>query len=490
MFCRKCGAELADGYAFCSKCGTPVINQDQSRSGIEAPKAQEMNSPKADVKAPKASGKMLPILLVMIAVFILAAIVVTVLFLMGIIGSSKEDDDGDRNGREASEEIFEEEEDSEESRSVDDEESKARNEAESGEENEDGLEDGTETEDAESMLEDYKRSLKKISLDGVVLNYLGQHDNIESYYCQSYSGDTGYLYSESSIYDGEPVVYSLKVEKCTAGPDGPGRNPDYHDIVFEAARVIDGQVVSVDQSLGNLICTSLGDDYFVDIYIKDNYVIYYHHGVWCTVDGEGYSVYAYEYNGNGFNSLCRQELGGSDLMVDEYTLPSLREVSQAYEKMGLYRSSKNALEDYHMTIEEEYDNITPVYCLDADNPLSRNYEAEGKITLNEGTHEKPAKGETQSINESEYILPGSASGYLSRSELERLTDEELRLARNELYARHGRKFNSEDLQRYFASKSWYTPRYEPEEFDREQERILNDYEIHNRDLIVEVENAR
>lgn len=51
--------------------------------------------------------------------------------------------------------------------------------------------------------------------------------------------------------------------------------------------------------------------------------------------------------------------------------------------------------------------------------------------------------------EAEYILPESASRLLTEADLENLTQEDLRIARNEIYARHGRKFLDEGLQEYF-----------------------------------------
>lgn len=84
----------------------------------------------------------------------------------------------------------------------------------------------------------------------------------------------------------------------------------------------------------------------------------------------------------------------------------------------------------------------------------------------------------------EYILAGSDSRYIQKSELQGLTAEECRLARNEIYARHGRRFDDEYLQAYFGSKEWYTPTMDPDEFE---ESLLNSYEIANRDLIVEYE---
>lgn len=87
----------------------------------------------------------------------------------------------------------------------------------------------------------------------------------------------------------------------------------------------------------------------------------------------------------------------------------------------------------------------------------------------------------------EYILPGSDSRYLDKSDLRGLSAEECRLARNELYARHGRIFNDEELQDYFNSKSWYYPSIEADDFE---ESMLNDYEVANRDLIVEYEEEQ
>lgn len=54
-----------------------------------------------------------------------------------------------------------------------------------------------------------------------------------------------------------------------------------------------------------------------------------------------------------------------------------------------------------------------------------------------------------------YILPHSGYTYLSGSDLSGLSDAMLRLARNEIYARHGYIFQSDELQAYFNGMSWY-----------------------------------
>ena len=107
---------------------------------------------------------------------------------------------------------------------------------------------------------------------------------------------------------------------------------------------------------------------------------------------------------------------------------------------------------------------------------------EGLVLQEESETEKADAMSSDGVED--YILPGSDSRYVSVSELEGLSADELRLARNELYARHGRIFQDENLQNYFNSLDWYEPIIEGEDF---QESMLNEFEIANRDLIVAYE---
>ena len=86
----------------------------------------------------------------------------------------------------------------------------------------------------------------------------------------------------------------------------------------------------------------------------------------------------------------------------------------------------------------------------------------------------------------EYILPESNTRYLSYDEISSLDKETLRLARNEIYARHGRIFTSEDLNTYFSSKSWYHGTVPQESFSDD---VFNEFEKANLELITQAENA-
>ena len=87
----------------------------------------------------------------------------------------------------------------------------------------------------------------------------------------------------------------------------------------------------------------------------------------------------------------------------------------------------------------------------------------------------------------DYIIADSNSRYISASELEGLSKEELSYARNEIYARHGRKFKDEGIQKYFDSKEWYEGTIAPEDFS---ESMLNDYEIKNAETILSYEKEK
>lgn len=101
--------------------------------------------------------------------------------------------------------------------------------------------------------------------------------------------------------------------------------------------------------------------------------------------------------------------------------------------------------------------------------------------LGESVLQDDSSDEPDIIEENgDYILPNSSTMYLSRSDIEHLNQEQLRIARNEIFARHGRSFTDEVLQQYFDSKDWYSSTVGPDEFDAD---VLNDCERANVTLI-------
>jgi hypothetical protein len=58
--------------------------------------------------------------------------------------------------------------------------------------------------------------------------------------------------------------------------------------------------------------------------------------------------------------------------------------------------------------------------------------------------------------QNDYVLPHSANKVLVARDIEGLSPALLRIARNEIFARHGFQFNAADLQEFFENRPWYS----------------------------------
>jgi hypothetical protein len=80
--------------------------------------------------------------------------------------------------------------------------------------------------------------------------------------------------------------------------------------------------------------------------------------------------------------------------------------------------------------------------------------------------------------------PFTSERYLSASDLRALSDAELRIMRNEIFARHGYIFKTDAMRRYFSQQPWYRP-----ESHNVADR-LSPIELANVETIKAVENSR
>lgn len=58
----------------------------------------------------------------------------------------------------------------------------------------------------------------------------------------------------------------------------------------------------------------------------------------------------------------------------------------------------------------------------------------------------------------QYIFPNSSYIYLKEEDPWNLTPESLRIAKNEIFARHGYQFRTQELAEYFSKRDWYEGR--------------------------------
>lgn len=86
----------------------------------------------------------------------------------------------------------------------------------------------------------------------------------------------------------------------------------------------------------------------------------------------------------------------------------------------------------------------------------------------------------------DYILPDSATRRLTQADVADLTWEQCCLARNEIFARHGRLFQTPQIAAYFEAQSWYHGTVPGASFDNNS---LTPTERANADFLADYENA-
>ena len=93
--------------------------------------------------------------------------------------------------------------------------------------------------------------------------------------------------------------------------------------------------------------------------------------------------------------------------------------------------------------------------------------------------------ETVQAASADYILPQSADTVLTTADIEGLSLQAVCYAKNEIYARRGRLFKSQELMDYFNSKSWYSGTISPENFT---DNLLSATEYQNAQFLANVEH--
>lgn len=115
------------------------------------------------------------------------------------------------------------------------------------------------------------------------------------------------------------------------------------------------------------------------------------------------------------------------------------------------------------------------------------YNHEDNVDESAAPETAETEAEESAVMPEDYILADSGTELLTMEDLKGLSAEECKIARNEIYARHGRKFDDEALRAYFESRDWYYGTIDSGDFN---ESDLSETEIANRDLIVQYEEEK
>ena len=90
-----------------------------------------------------------------------------------------------------------------------------------------------------------------------------------------------------------------------------------------------------------------------------------------------------------------------------------------------------------------------------------------------------------SYSGNDYVLEQSGTRLLTENDIKGMSKHDLALARNEIYARHGRKFQTAEYRNFFNSKSWY--KLNPSYNYSDDNGNLNSIEIKNVQFLLSAE---
>lgn len=93
----------------------------------------------------------------------------------------------------------------------------------------------------------------------------------------------------------------------------------------------------------------------------------------------------------------------------------------------------------------------------------------------------------QEYEDDGFVFPNSGTELIERREAENLSDRDLTYAINEIYARHGYIFQSDEMRGYYEQFSWYAGRIPSAEFSVD---LFNQIEQQNWNLLINERNRR
>lgn len=121
-------------------------------------------------------------------------------------------------------------------------------------------------------------------------------------------------------------------------------------------------------------------------------------------------------------------------------------------------------------------------------PATQAHQSSNSQNSSSGNSNSQSSSNTNTHNNGGFIFPNSDSSYLSNAQVSALSDNDLQLAINEIYARRGRIFKDASLNAYFNSQSWYEGKYTAEEFEKNVK--FNTYEQKNLQLLINERRSR
>lgn len=513
MFCMKCGAQLDDGAKFCAKCGTPV--QMNGFSGTES-------IPNTQTAEKRHGGrKILAALLIILAVLLLAGLGGGAYYFLGsyqsgkaFFGSGGDEDEREYAGR--SDEREDEEEDEEEESAADD-----------GEKEIIPIEERQpinlnirqvdnsnfpevifyasivdENNNVVDGLDASDFTVQEISEDGhvmdVTINEVYKVLNEDTISVNLVLDASGSMYDWNKMEQAKNAAKTL-ITRMKLDQGDQVEVISFDDYVYleqDFTRQESLLTAAVDNiEPGGM--TALYDALYAGLYQT-----YYESGVKCVIgftDGlENASSYTFD------DVVTMSQNTSIPVFIigigEEYDADALR--SLAAQCSGEYYSAnvndlEDILTDIYLTIYEEQQDYY-VFKYTSSDTEHRNQFRDIVLETSEttefyGTYTKEYIPQSDisgafasEYMDMDYMIEDSSQREVSDSDLQGLSLAQLRIARNEIFARHGRQFRDTALNQWFYSKEWYLnlpEKFSPDDFDSIRPSPLTKLEIQNIDFI-------
>lgn len=488
MFCSKCGAEIQDGHKFCMSCGAPVVApkvmptanpmpnvtpQPEVAQKVEPkvkkpktpkePKASKVEAPMPDSGIPKKKkSKVTTVVLIIVAALIVAAIVLIALKLLWNNKPTeiKQEDDNWASVSEGTQ-----------------------------------APDDVSAEDVDTVLNEQLKSI--VSEKGDI-----RGKSLDMCKGKNITGWNGVMGSAILDVSGDGVDDLIVVYAENNAIYADAYTVEGDSAISKGKRI--ARLNAFDYVDG---CELLGGVYLKQTSDGWNLITDAYSLAWMFSDGVLREVHGVSCKDHAYESVDDYEYSGSDMEQEDYDAGN-----DAAAKMGM-SGVKNSLnspyfeEDPNVTLIAAYHSeLLPLTI--AENTSVKSGEKYGEFYIdnvdstdssaaanlvkiyNKARDEAEKERETAEQENSDYILPMSSEREITEEDLADIKDDAwmLKLARNEIYARHGRMFKDESIQEYFDSKDWYEPKYTAEEFESEHKDLISKLETKNATFIQKYED--
>ena len=458
MFCKECGNQIGENHKFCEYCGTPVDDDVKTIQPVEyhteanehptTGLREQVIPPINQVDGNQKKKSKAPIIIGIVGAVLFVAIIVAVV-VGAVFFVRKGNTDGNEPVKSTETQVAE---------------TQAPQQTETPE--------VTETPESEpepvvltpeEAFGEFANTLTYINPEGMSYRHEKGENGFTGYPLENASG----VFKTKILdldYDG---VQELLTFQIVQNSEAESPCSDIHAVIYE----YDG--ANVIQAADAVVVTNAFKAYDdiagIRIALKDNYYICidYTCASFLETDGGCIDMELWKYDGSALISLAQLQHAGSDW---EDATEYCTDIKPQLEDAGLSRTIEQVytygIFSFSMA-ETGMQAICKIYA-DTDNEDPYNEDVTVVNTILHFVDENP---------ETDYYIADSNCNPVDEGAISGLSKDELKIARNEIYARYGWRFKDQNYQSYFENKAWYLESYSG--FENPGDKILTDLEKEN-----------